>query len=72
MKKNVFTFILLAFLFLVPVLVLCSIREPGTNCYKVTAPARINIYSESKLASNIVADLQPNDILYFCGEKNDN
>jgi len=71
MIKNIFTFIVLAFVILAPVLALNSMHVPGTNCLKVTVPARISIYSESKLASNIVANLQPNDVLYFCGEKND-
>jgi len=72
MKKINFTFIVLAFVILGPVLALNSMRVPGTNCFKVTVPSQISIYSESELASNIVADLQPNDVLYFCGDKNDN
>ncbi len=71
MRKNIFTFILLAFVILGPVLALNSMHVPGTNCLKVVLPAQMSIYSESKLASNIVAELQPNDVLYFCGEKNE-
>lgn len=71
MKKNIFTFIMLAFVILASALILNSMHVPGTNCLKVTVPSQIRIYSESKLASNIVADLYPNDVLYFCGEKND-
>jgi hypothetical protein len=72
MRKHILNIALLVCIILAPMLLLSSMRVPGTNCFKVTLPAQISIYSESKLASNILADLQPNDVLYFCGDKNDN
>lgn len=43
--------------------------NPSTNCFKLSLPIYVEIYSESNFASNIVARLQPDDVLIFCGEK---
>ena len=49
--------------------VLSMQRVPDTNCFKFTLPVRAEIYSESNSATNIVAEVQPNDVIYFCGER---
>lgn len=69
MRKHILTIALLVCVILAPVLFLSSMHVRDTNCFKVTMPAQMSIYSEGKLASNIVAELQPNDVLYFCGDE---
>jgi hypothetical protein len=44
-------------------------RIPDTNCFKMPVPVHVEIYSESNSASNIVTELQPNDLIIFCGDK---
>ncbi len=71
MIKNILK-IILAALIALPLLVLLSMRVTGTNCIKIYVLNRTMIYSESDLATNYLAELHPNDVLYFCGDKNDN
>ncbi len=44
-------------------------RAPDTNCFNFTIPARAEIYSESNSATNIVAEVRPDDVIYFCGDE---
>jgi hypothetical protein len=38
------------------------------NCIVIQVPAKARIYTESKSATNVVAKLDPNDVIYICGE----
>ncbi len=65
--------IILALVLVIASIILLSIVlgvewNPSTNCFKLSLPIYVEIYSESNYASNIVARLQPNDVLIFCGE----
>lgn len=71
MKRKDIPTIILAALIALPFLALLSMRVTGTDCIKIYVPSRTMIYSESASATNIVAEVNPNDVLYFCGDKND-
>ncbi len=70
MKTKYYLGIIIAVLIALPIMGLLSMRVPGTNCIKVRVPGKTMIYSESGFATNYLADLHPNDVLYFCGDKN--
>lgn len=69
-KKNRLNIFLIACAILVSITILNALRVDGTNCIKINVPARVQIYSEGGMATNIMAS--PNDALFICGDKNDN
>jgi hypothetical protein len=55
-------------LFMVFALALSACLPEGDTCQKIEVQTRIEVYTESDHATNYIADLQPGDVLYICGE----
>lgn len=68
MKTKYISIIIFVALIATPLLALLSMKVFGENCIKVHVPRNTMIYSESNLATNYLAKLHSNDVLYFCGE----
>lgn len=64
-KKIKFFFGIFAVFVLISAIALMTMRE---KCIVIRVPGRMEIFTESKLASNKVASLNPNDMIYLCGE----
>lgn len=69
MGKIIFVFISMIVGIVLLLALLGIERIPSTNCFSFSLPVYVEVYSESNAASNVVARLQPDDVLIFCGEK---
>jgi len=49
-------------------LALSACLPKGDTCQSIEVQTRIEVYTEAAQATNYIADLQPGDILYICGE----
>jgi len=75
MKTKIILYMLLAIYALVSAAALGSLiwitsvsNVSLADCWSVRMPTYATIYTESNLATNIVASLNPRDMIYICGE----